>query len=96
MRTALALLILMGGAAPLASQPRDSIFAPAGGCSGLSCGKRSLSPPAPRLTTGPLTDSLRNQPLDMKRDPLGPEGEIRPPMSSEPYVLPSQKRREDR
>lgn len=103
MKSALALLVVLGSALPAAAQPPDSIFPPRPGNAGVgglsfghSPGARSLSPPTPKLTTGPLTDSLRRGPLDRKRDQLGMDGEINPPMPSEPYVLPSQKRIEER
>ena len=95
MRGALALAIigaLLAGDA--AAQVRSSLF-PREGCSSLSrtnpCNTRRLPSPLGDPTDGPLTDSLRQGPLDRKPDPLGLDAEMETLRPIEPQLLPSQK-----
>jgi hypothetical protein len=75
------------------AQVRSSLF-PKEGCSSLSrtnpCNTRRLPGPMGDPTDGPLTDSLRQGPLDRKPDPLGFDAEKQTLRPIEPQLLPSQ------
>jgi hypothetical protein len=61
-------------ALPVIAEARESLFPPAG-CSATSrinpCPTRTLPAPVGDPTDGPLTDALRDGPLDPPKDPLG-------------------------
>lgn len=83
-RTATAVACLAALSVSTAAQARDSLF-PREGCTPTSrinpCQTRALPAPVGDPTDGPLTEDLRDGPLDMKPDPLGydaPRMEIAP------------------